>query len=104
MQGAPDRSGPLVDGFGQLLQERASGRVDDPVHGVESERVHMELLEPLQRVLDEVTANLVTAGPVEIKGPSPRRSIPVREVRAEAVHHASLRTDVVVYDVEDDGH
>ena len=54
-------------------------------------------------VLQEVGADVVGAGAVEVDRRTPRRPVAVGEVRTEGAEHVALGTEVVVDDVEDDG-
>ena len=63
----PGCSAHVVHRVGELLHERLRARIDDRVHGVEAQRVDVELVDPLQRVLDEEAAHVVAAGAVEVE-------------------------------------
>src|ERR1700722_19048754 len=68
--------------------------------GVESKRVDMKIRNPLQRILNEVSANLIAAGTIEIDSLSPRCFVEVCEIGAEIRQVIPFRTEVVVDHVE----
>src|ERR1700733_4770594 len=68
--------------------------------GVESKRVDMKIRNPLQRILNEVSANLIAAGAIEIDSLSPRCLVEVREIGAEIREVIPFRTEVVVDHIE----
>jgi hypothetical protein len=87
-------------GGGQVLQERLGGVIDDGVHGVDAQRIDVKLVDPLQRVVDEKPADVVAVRSVEVERQTPRRLVPVGEVRAVLREVVPLGTEVVVDDVE----
>ncbi len=50
----------------QFLEEVCGGVVDQRVHGVEPEGVDVELMEPAQRIVEDVPAHLPGSGTVEV--------------------------------------
>ena len=63
----PSASRALAHGGRQILQERLGGVIDDGVHGVDAQAVDVELVDPLQRVVDEEPAHVVAVRAVEIE-------------------------------------
>ena len=84
----------------QLAQDVGFRRVDDRVHGVEPQAVEAVLLQPVERVVDEVVAHGLLA---EVDRGTPRRLEVLGEeagrVEAEIV---TLGPEVVVDHVEED--
>src|ERR1700727_930602 len=64
----------------------------------------MEICNPAQCVLDEVTANMVTLGAIEIDCLAPRSPVIVGKIGRKIREVVSLRPQMVVYDVERYGH
>ena len=79
------------------------GRIDQRVHGIESEAVEVVVAQPHQRVVAEEPAHLVAAGAVEVDRVAPRRVVAVGEVRPKLAKVIPLWSEVVVDDVEDHG-
>ena len=63
----------------ELRQDVGRGVVDDRVHGVEAQAVEVELLEPVERVVDEELAHRLARGSREVDGRAPRRLVALRE-------------------------
>jgi hypothetical protein len=89
-----------VHRFGQLLEHVQGAEIEDPVHGVQSQRIDMVLGDPVQRVVDDEPADLVAARAVVVHRAPPRGAVSLGEVGTEGVEVIPLRTDVVVHDVE----
>src|SRR6201998_1937271 len=64
----------------------------------------MEFSNPLQRVFNEIAANVVTLRAIEIDGLAPRSSVRIGKIRSKIRQIVSLRAQMVVYDVEHYGH
>jgi hypothetical protein len=64
----------------------------------------MEFNDPLQTVFDKVAANIVTFRTFEIERLAPRGAVKIGEIRTKIRKAVSLWTQMVVNDVEDDGH
>ena len=94
--------GVRVDGVDELLHEGIRARIGDGVHGIQPQRVDAEVVDPVERVLDEVVADLVRARAVEVERVAPRRVVPIGEVRTERAEDVAFRSEVVVDDVEHD--
>ena len=92
--------GQRVHGVGQLGQEVPWRLVQEGVHGVEPQRVDVEVAQPPQRVVDEYAAP-AAARAVEVD-PGPQGWVPVGEVRTEPRQVVPRRAEVVVDDVEED--
>src|ERR1700683_2548503 len=60
----------------------------------------MEVRDPFQRILDEISADLIALGVVEIDSLSPRRLVEVREIRTEISQVITLWTKMVVDHIE----
>src|SRR3989454_11042845 len=71
----------LVDGLGELGQEVHRARVVNRVDGVEAEAVDVELAHPCAPILYDMTSDSMTPLAVEVHGGTPRRLVPVAEVR-----------------------
>ena len=84
----------------ELGEEVNGGVVDERMHGVEPQRVDVEVLEPAQSVVDDEVAHPAGTGLVEIDGPAPRRLVRVGEVRPELREVVAVGAQVVVDDVE----
>jgi hypothetical protein len=89
--------------------DRARDRLDDVgpagianrLHGVEAQPVEVDLLEPVQRVVDEAVAHGVRLRTVEVDGRAPRRAAPPAEERRRVAGQVTaVRAEVVVDDVE----
>lgn len=92
-----------VHGLRELLDKGHGRGVHDGMDGVEPQCIHAARVEPPERAPDEEPPDLVRAGSVEVERPSPRRVVPIREVRTERVEVVPLRPEVVVHHVEHDG-
>src|SRR5260370_10763175 len=68
--------------------------------GVEPQRIDMELSNPLQRVFDEIAANVITLRAIEIDRLAPRSPIQIGKIRGKILQIIPLRTQMVVNDVE----
>ncbi len=55
----------------------------------------MEFSNPLQRVLDEIAANIVTLGTIEIDCLAPRSSVKIGKIRTKIRQIVSLRTQML---------
>jgi hypothetical protein len=73
------------------------------MNGVEAQPVEMEVVDPADRVLDEVPPHVVAPGVGDVHRVAPRRAIGVGEVRPVPCEHVALGAHVVVDDVEHDG-
>ena len=97
---------PLRERFHRLAelgQTRPRTQVHHAVDGIEAERVHMELREPLDGILDKEAHDFVALGSVEVEAQAPRSPVAVAEVRAKIPEIVSFRPQVVVDHVEHDG-
>ena len=65
--------------FGQLIQHMLRAVVDDRMHGVEPQPVQMELLDPIERVLDDELAHRLRVLAVVIDGVAPGRLMALGE-------------------------
>src|SRR6185312_618559 len=83
----------------QLGQDVGGGGVLQRVHGVEAQRVDVEITQPHQRVLDNELAHGGFLG-VDQVAPGAASAL---QVRAEAGQVVTGRAEVVVDDVEHDG-
>jgi hypothetical protein len=87
--------------LGQLLEDMHRRGVDDGVDGVDPEAVEVVVPQPHERVVAEEASDLVATGPVDVDRITPRRPVPVREVRAEVSEVVADGPEVVVHDVQD---
>ena len=92
--------GQGVDLKGQLFEHGQCPLVVQGVYGVEAQRVDVELPQPHQRVVQHEPAHLVAARAVEVERRTPRRRVPIGEVRAELGQPVAAGAQVVVDDVE----
>lgn len=83
----------------QLFEKVGRGVVDEGVDRVETQRVDMKLLEPAERVVDDVAPHMVAAGAVEVDAATPRVRA-LRQVGAVAVEVVPRRSQVVVDHIE----
>src|SRR5262245_8917473 len=86
--------------IGQFFEKSNGRMVENRMHRVEPERIDMAINDPIKRVLNKTIAHLVTPPPIEIERRSPRRLVPVGEIRAELAKIISLRAEMVVNDVQ----
>ena len=61
----------------------------------------MTLSDPVQGVLDEEPAHLITQRTIEVQGRTPWGFVAVRKIRTEIPEVVALRTQMVVDHVED---
>src|SRR3989449_9478514 len=92
----------LVDGLGELGQDVHRARVVNRVDGVEAEAVDVELAHPCAPILYDMTSDSMTPLAVEVHGGTPRRLVPVAEVRPVLRKVVPLGPEVIVDDVEED--
>ena len=94
-----------ANALGELIQDMCGAAIDDGVDGVEAQAVHGELFDPIEGVVDDEFACLVTVPRVEIERLSPRSAVllgdDVGEVEGDVV---ALWAEVVVDHVEEDHH
>src|SRR5690349_13421526 len=74
--------------------------VDDAVHGIEAQPVELELLEPIESILDDELTDRAAALGIIVHGRSPWRVMPFGEYRCVKREVISFRSEVVVDDVE----
>src|ERR1700736_2501705 len=101
---APERARLALKSFGHLAKHMIRAEVINPVNRVEPKRVDVILSQPVQRIVDEETPYAVALRTVKIYRRAPRRSIDVRKTGCVFAKIVSFRTQMVVYDVEHDGH
>src|SRR5260370_37456857 len=88
----------------KLCEHVLAGPVRHGVHRVQSEAVEVKLLEPVECIVHDEGPRDLAAGPVEVDGVSPGRlAVATEESRSIAMQVISLRAEVVVDDVEEDG-
>ena len=63
----------------------------------------MKLRHPVERIINHVRADFVTARPIVVDRAAPRSSVPVRKVWAEVAQIISFRSEVVIHDIQYDG-
>src|SRR5438067_3599328 len=74
--------------------------IDDRMDRVDAQSIDMKFVDPLQRIVNEKPANVVTMRSVEVDRHSPRRLVAIGEIRREFREVIPFRTEVVVDDVE----
>src|SRR5205823_3386909 len=99
---AAERFAERVNRRGDLGEDVHGRKIEDAVDGVQTKAIEVALAHPIERVVDEVAPDLVTLRPIEVDRLTPRRAIPVGEVRPEFGQVISFRPEVVVDDVKDD--
>jgi hypothetical protein len=82
----------LINSFGQLSQKRlGGGGVEDGMDRVEPQGIDMAIIQPKQRVLDEVFPNAEAISPVKINRLAPGGRVAVGKVRPEGLEEVALR-------------
>jgi hypothetical protein len=90
-----------ANAFGQLPQHMHRGEVYDGVHRVEAQPVEVKLLDPVQRVMNEVFANRVGSLAVHVDRAAPRCLVTVGEkLRRDCLQERRFRTEMVVDHIE----
>src|SRR5215472_2298207 len=69
----------LPNAFRELGHEVRAGIIADGVHGVDTQSVNAVLLDPIERVVNEVVADLAASWAVKVEGFSPGSSVPLAE-------------------------
>jgi hypothetical protein len=92
---------PVAHRRRQFLQEVRPAVVQDGVDRVQAQTVQMELLQPVERVVDEEVPHGPGSGPVEVDHRTPRRLVGSgEEGRRVGGQVVALRTEVVVHHVQ----
>lgn len=97
-QAGPDRVHPL----GQLGQDVLQRLVDQGMHGVQPQRVDVELAQPADGVLADEIADAVGVLVVQVDSRSPRRVVLVGEIGREDGGVVAGGPEVVVDDIQAD--
>src|SRR5262249_18652341 len=75
--------------------------VADGVHGIEAQSVDTELLDPVERVVDEEVAHDSRPRPIDIDPGAPQGLMPVREeLRRVEMEIVPFRPEVIVDDID----
>ena len=91
--------------LGDLGDDVRPAVVEDGVHGIEAQAVEVELLEPVERVVDEEVAHRRAFGAIEIDAGAPGRLMPIgEEGLGVGVQVIPGRAEMVVDHVEEDHH
>jgi hypothetical protein len=98
-QRPPEVRRERLDLHRQLLQQVHGRAVVQRVHGVQPQGVHVELVEPPQRVVDDVPPHLARLRPVQVES-RPPRSVRGGEVRPELRQVVPRRPQMVVHHVQ----
>ncbi len=77
--------------------------VNDSLHCIQAQGVHVIVPHPHDRIVDEEPAHLVAARPVEIHGAAPGGRIPVGEIGPETAQVVALGAEVIVDHIENHG-
>jgi len=93
----------FMDHTGQLSQNVTGAEVVNAVNGIQSQRVHVILSNPIECIADEKMAHRLTIWTIVIDSITPRRPIAIREIGAEVSQIISFRAQMVVDDVQDHG-
>ena len=89
--------------FGKFVQHMLRAVVDDRMHGVEPQPVQMELLDPVERVLDDELAHRLAVLAVVIDGVAPGRLVALgEEARGVGGEVVPVGTKVIIDHVEED--
>ena len=80
----------------------ACAKIKNSVHSVESKRVEVILLQPVERVLNKEPSYVVAVLSVVIDRVAPGSSVTICEVRSVCAKVIALRTEMVVNDIERD--
>src|SRR5438046_2961779 len=75
--------------------------IDDRMDRVNAQSIDMKFVDPLQRIVNEKPADIVTMRSVEVDRHTPWRLVAIGKVRREFREVISFRTKVVVDDVEE---
>src|SRR5580704_6618346 len=94
------RLGPDMNGCAKFFQEGSRGGIHNRVDGVEAKCIDVKVRDPFQRILDEISADLIALCVIEINGLSPRRLVQVGKIRSEISQVITLWTKMVVDDIE----
>src|SRR5512133_2972564 len=86
--------------IGKFLEKRYSGAIEDRVHSIQTQRINVKILDPLQCVLYEKLAHSPTVGPIEIQRRAPGSPICIGKVRRELGEVIALGSKVIVDHVE----
>src|SRR5581483_2704476 len=97
-------TGEHVNFTTQQFEKGLGVAINNAVNGIQAERVDVKSVDPLQGVLHEEVHNLVTLRSVEVEGLTPWSPVLIGEIRPEIGQVVPFRTQVVVDDVEHDGH
>src|SRR5260370_28283667 len=89
--------------IGQFFEKTNGRMVENRMHRVEPERIDMAINDPIKRVLDKIISHLVAPRTIEIERRSPRRLVPVGEIRPELGKIISLRAEMIINDVQNHG-
>src|SRR5208283_597361 len=95
--------GLLMDCLRQLCQERVSGLIYDGMNGIKPQSINVTFSDPIECVFDEITSDFVAAGSVKIEGHAPGGAIPVREIGSKISEVVSLRPQMVVDNIQNNG-
>jgi hypothetical protein len=87
----------------ELFQKVSFGTIDEGMHGVNAQSIDMEVAHPHERVVTEEPSDLGRPGIFEIDRAAPGSAMRIGEIRAELACVVSLRTKVVVDDIQEDG-
>ena len=87
--------------LGQLLQQMLRAVVEDGMHRVQPQAVEVELLDPVEGVVDDEFAHRAAVRPVEVDRRAPWRLVAIGEgLRRNRVDIGAFRSEMVVDDVE----
>src|SRR3954468_17838689 len=96
----PSQMSRQVLDFGrQLLQKGNCRCIDNCMHRIEPQAIHVIVAQPHDRVVTKEPADLITIRTVEIETRSPRGRVPSRKVRAKLRQVVAAGTKMVVYNV-----
>src|SRR5579862_3069756 len=70
--------------------------------GIETQRVHVKFVEPLQSIVNEIAADVIAFRTFEIQGVAPCGFVVAGEVRREIRGVIAFGAEVVVDDIKDD--
>src|SRR6266850_8352844 len=89
--------------IGQFFEKSNGRMVENRMHRVEPERIDVAINDPVKCILNKIIAHLVAPRTIEIKRRSPRRLVPVCEIRAKLWEIIPFRPEMVVNHVQNHG-
>jgi hypothetical protein len=92
-----------VNGLPDVIQYVLSAEIEDSVDGIDPETIHMIFGHPVKSILNDESPDLITPRPIKVDSRTPWRLVAVSKIRCVITEIVSLRSQMVVNDVEKDG-